>query len=81
MYKEIEYTKSKYIKYKDEVGKISDEAQSRDGHHRAQERDAGERHHPGRGRGDEHSPQERQDDSQEQGPRQPGESLHQRKQH
>ena len=47
-----------------EVGQISDEAQSRDGHHRAQERDAGERHHPGRGRGDEHSPQECQDDSQ-----------------
>ena len=62
-------------------GKISDEAQPRDGYHRAQKRDPGERHHPGRGRGDEHSPQERQDDSQEQGPREPRESLNQRKQY
>ena len=64
-----------------EVGQISNEAQSRDSHHRAQERNSGERHHRGRRRGDEHPPQERQDDSQEQGPRQPGESLNQRKQH
>ena len=80
LFKKTNSTTTKYIRHH-EVGQISDEAQSRDGHHRAQERNPGERHHLRRGRGDEHPPEERQDDPQEQGPRQPGGPLHPREQH
>ena len=50
---------------------VSDEALARVRDDRAEERDSGPRDDRGCRRGDEHAPQGRQDDPQEQGPRQP----------
>merc|ERR1719237_1093723 len=64
-----------------EVGEVPHEALSRDCHHRDEEWNSGARHdHWGR-RGNEHSPEDRQDDDQEQGPSQPGLSEHPGQQH
>ena len=64
-----------------EASEVLDEVEPRDSDNRAQERDPGARNHPGRGRGHEHSSQDRQDDSEEQGPRHSRPAFHQRKQH